>query len=331
MRNVLVTGGTGFIGGFLLPELKRHAGSVRVLTRQRDTRSAGPAPVLHVGDLADAGSLRNAVREIDTVFHLAGYAHATSRPYPEELERHRRINLEGSLNLYRAAADSGVRRFVFVSSVKAVGEDPHRCLDEYSAVSPSDPYGRIKREIELRLLESAARDGVEVVIVRPALVYGPGVKGNLAAMLRWIDRGLFPPMPDTGNIRSMISVHDLVDALIAAAVSPHAAGKAYILTDDEAYSTRRIYLGMVAALGRTPPGWSVPPSLLRGLGRLGDLAESVSRRELPLNTTTVARLLESACYQSRIARTELEFRPRYCLEDLLGAIVERYRTEHRRG
>ncbi|MBI5463230.1 MAG: NAD-dependent epimerase/dehydratase family protein, partial [Gammaproteobacteria bacterium] len=248
--------------------------------------------------------------------------------HPAEIERHRRINLEGTQNVFRCAAAAGVQRFVFVSSVKAGGEDAQTCLDENSARRPADPYGRIKRETEDWLFEHGARSGVEISVLRPALVYGPGVKGNLAAMLRAIDRGRFPPVPETHNIRSMVSVQDLVVALLAAATRPEAVGRVCIVDDGEAYSTRRIYTAMAGALGKRIPAWSLPAGAMRILGRVGDFGERLLHRSLPFNGTLATRLLDSACYRSAHADTVLGFQPRNRLEDLLPAMVAAYRNGH---
>jgi len=325
VHKIAVTGGTGFIGSALISALIEQGGSARLLSRASSAAQLAPAIDVVTGDLDDQAALSALVRGMDCVIHLAGYAHATSKPIPAEIERHRRINLEGTQNLFRCAATAGVRRFVFVSSVKAGGEDAHTCLNEHSARLPVDPYGRIKRETEAWLFEQGARTGVEISVLRPALVYGPGVKGNLAAMLRAIDHQRFPPVAETHNIRSMVSVQDVVAALLAAAARSEAAGQVCILEDGEAYSTRRIYTDMATALGRSIPAWSLPASVLRGLGRVGDLGETVLRRSLPFNSTLATRLLDSACYRSVCAEAALGFKPQQRLEDVLPAMVRAYR------
>lgn len=328
LGTVAVTGTSGFVGGELLCALAARAVPLRLLAR-RPLSGLSPLPdglVVHRGDLVELASLQGFLDGVDTLFHLAGYAHAVSTPDPAELERHRRINLEGTRNLFRCAAGAGVGRFVFVSSVKAGGEDVHDCLDERSARLPADPYGRIKRETEDWLFGEGARAGVEISVLRPALVYGPGVKGNLAAMLRAVDRGRFPPVPETHNVRSMVSVQDLVAALLAAGARTEAAGQVCIVDDGEAYSTHRIYIAMAAALGRPVPWWSVPAGALRALGRAGDLGERLLRRRLPFNGTLASRLLDSACYRSVQAERVLGFRPRYRLEDVLPEMVRVYRN-----
>jgi nucleoside-diphosphate-sugar epimerase len=148
------------------------------------------------------------------------------------------------------------------------------------------------------------------------------VKGNLATMIRWIQRGWFPPVPETGNIRSMVDVRDLARALVVAATRDAAAGKVIIVTDGEAYSTRRLYNAIRHALGRRPLTWSVPVPVLRSLGAVGDALERVSRRELPLNRAVVSRLLDSACYRSVLAEPALDFRPRYRFESAVKEMVQ---------
>jgi nucleoside-diphosphate-sugar epimerase len=325
VHKIAVTGGTGFIGSVLISTLVEQGGSARLLSRASSAAQLAPAIDVVTGDLDDPAALSALVRGMDCVIHLAGYAHATSKPIPAEIERHRRINLEGTQNLFLYAATAGVRRFVFVSSVKAGGEDARACLNEHSARLPVDPYGLIKRETEDWLFEEGARTGVEISVLRPALVYGPGVKGNLSAMLRAIDHQRFPPVAETHNIRSMVSVQDVVAALLAAAARSEAAGQVCILEDGEAYSTRRIYTAMATALGRPIPAWSLPASVLRGLGRVGDLGENVLRRSLPFNSTFATRLLDSACYRSVCADAALGFKPQQRLEDVLPAMVRAYR------
>lgn len=164
LRNVeiAVTGATGFIGAALLPALGPTGARLRLLMRVSNTTQFPAHITVRPGELADRDALAALVRGADCVLHLAGYAHAASKTSPVELERHRRINLEGTQNLFNAAASAGVRRFVFISSVKAGGEDARECLNERSARLPADPYGRIKRQTEDWLLEQGARRGVHV-------------------------------------------------------------------------------------------------------------------------------------------------------------------------
>ena len=168
--------------------------------------------------------------------------------------------------------------------------------------------------------------GMQVNILRPTLVYGPGCKGNLANLLRWIDKGWFPPLPDTGNRRSMVDVRDVVKAALLAASRDSANGKICILTDGEDYSTRRVYLAIRRALGKAEPGWSLPVGMMRLLGKCGDGYEALLGRPAPYNSTMCSRLLGSACYRSVNVEEALGFRPGYRFEDALPDMVAAYRN-----
>lgn len=320
---VLVTGATGFVGSVLVESAIKKGWRLRALFR-RD-RGAVPGVEWVSGDLLAPDGIAGVCEGVTLVIHAAGFAHAGDDGSAGFRELHWRTNFDACCRLYEQAAAAGVRRFVFLSSVKAGGNHPRRCLDEDSDLEPEDPYGRAKRAAEDWLFEQARVGGPEVVVVRPALVYGPGVKGNLAAMLRWIDKGLFPPVPETGNRRSMVDVRDLAAAVLAAAERPEAAGGVYIVSDGEDYSTRRIYEAMCRALGRRPRR-GLPAGLLRGLGRVGDLAQRVSGGRFPYNSEVASRLLDSACYRSLRAERELGFRPRWCLEDALPEMVAAWRA-----
>ncbi len=168
--------------------------------------------------------------------------------------------------------------------------------------------------------------GMQVSVLRPVLVYGPAVKGNLRRMLQAIDSGRFPPLPETGNQRSMVCVDDLIDAARLVADSPQADGQVYIVSDDARYSTRQMSHWMHEALGRKPPAWSIPVWVLRAAAVLGDAMEVLSGRPLPLSSAVLQRLLGSACYRSDKIQQQLGWRPRVHLRDCLPAIVSDYRA-----
>jgi nucleoside-diphosphate-sugar epimerase len=282
-----------------------------------------PSIELFRADLTRPETLRDAAKSIDTIIHAAGYAHAAGGSPGV----HTQVTLEGTRHLLEEAEKCGVQSFIFISSVKAMPEPGVDCMDETAAGFPEDEYGLSRRRAEELVLEAGRRTGMHVCILRPALVYGPGCKGNLAGMLRWIDRGLFPPVPDTGNRRSMVDVRDLVRAVMLAAEKESATGKTCIITDGEDYTTRRIYTGMCEALGKSVPEWSVPVPVLRTLGKVGDAFEAVLRRPVPYNSRTCSRLLDSACYRSVHAASSLGFRPAFKLEDALPAMVAAYRQQ----
>jgi len=317
MKYCLITGCSGFIGRHLVAALQRHGVHIRGLTRQRP-ETVGLAGVEWLrADLAQAGSLAGACRDIDTVFHAAGHAHAL-RSDPGV---HWQTTLEGTRRLLAEAQTHGVARFVFISSVKAMPEPGNDCLDESETGLPADAYGLSRRRAEDLVLEAGQRSGMHVSILRPTLVYGPGCKGNLLNMMKQIERGRFPPVPDTGNIRSMVDVRDLVDALLLAAGRPQANGRVFIISDGEDYSTRRIYAAMRAAAGRSVPRLAVPAVVLRLLGRAGDAYQWLLRRPAPFDSRLCSRLLDSACYRSNCAADLLGFAPQYRFEDSVGEML----------
>lgn len=321
VRRCLVTGCTGFIGRHIVAALLDRGVTVRGLTRGPFDGVLMPGVELIRGDLARSDTLSDITKGIVTIIHAAGHAHSQGA----DDEVHRSTTVEGTRHLLAEAEKHGVRRFVFISSVKAMPEPGDECLDETEEGPPEDEYGLSRREAEDLVLATGKRTGMHVSILRPALVYGPGCKGNLASLLRWIDRGLFPPVPDTGNIRSMVDVRDLVRAILLAAEKPSANGRTFIITDSEDYSTRRIYAAMRTALGMTVPCWSLPAGILRSLGRVGDSYGKILRHPALFDSAVCARLLDSACYRSKFAEAELGFRPDYRFEDAVPEIVVEYR------
>ncbi|RLA03407.1 MAG: NAD-dependent dehydratase, partial [Gammaproteobacteria bacterium] len=222
-------------------------------------------------------------------------------------------------------AAAGVRQFIYFSSVKAVADPGNECVDESWQRPPSDPYGQSKLGAEQRLFAIGSESGMQVTVLRPALVYGPAVKGNLWRMLQAIDNGRFPPLPDTGNQRSLVCVDDLIDAARLAADSPQADGQIYIVSDDAHYSTRQLYDWMHEALGRNVPRWSIPVFVLRAGAWVGGVAGRMTGRQLPLNPDVLQRLLGSACYRSDKIQQQLGWRPRRHLRDSLPGMVSAYR------
>jgi len=240
-----VTGATGFIGQRLVKALE---GEVRILSRSVHCKYETV-----VCDLLSEMIPGHALDGVDIIFHLAGFAHVLQDAAKIE-PLYKAINIDATVRMAELAVDAGVKRFVFVSSVKASTSE--------------GVYGRSKRDAELKLLEIGRQSGMCVSIVRPALVYGPGVKGNLALMRKGIEQGWFPPLPETGNRRSMIHVDDLVRALLLVADDVRANGEIFIATDGVPYSSREIYEVICQLVDKPIPGWSVPKILFDGLSLL---------------------------------------------------------------
>jgi nucleoside-diphosphate-sugar epimerase/GT2 family glycosyltransferase len=320
-RTVLVTGATGFIGRHVVAALAARDAQVVTLARG-EARFRGDTHLsVRSGDLLDHASLRGIAAGIDTVLHLAGYAHAESADVGADAEMHWRITVEGTRAMLREARAAGVRRFVFVSSVKAAGEGGPACIDESLANAPTSAYGRAKLAAEELVLAEGRDSDMQVCVLRLPLVYGLDNKGNIPRMAAAIARGRFPPLPETRNRRSMVHVEDVVQALALAATRPEASGKVYYVTDGAVYSTREIYDTIRAALGLPPPRVRVPAWCLRCGARLGDFVQRLTRWRAPLNSDTLEKLLGSAWYSSARIEQELGYRPTRTLADALPEIV----------
>jgi nucleoside-diphosphate-sugar epimerase len=222
---------------------------------------------------------------------------------------YRNVNVNATIELAKLAVKSGVKKFVFVSSVKAGGGGASvRCATEIDQGRPEGVYGETKREVELELLKIGKESGMHIAIIRPSLVFGPNAKGNLKLMLSGIKKGWFPPLPETGNRLSMIHVDDLVRAILLVADDDRANGEIFIATDGTPYSSRDIYNAMCSALGRSTPKWSVPKSLFDMVSLLN-----------PRIKYKVDKLLGGECYSSKELEA-LGFKAQKTLRDMNEAI-----------
>lgn len=326
----LVTGATGFVGQRLINALRNENATIRVLTRnpQKIEEYWPEGSVMGLGvDWTEAGNLRTACSGVETIFHLASYTHAVDRNSLEEESRHREITVEGTRSLLSAAMEEGVRRFIFPSSVKAINEGGETCLDETAKTKPSTSYGRAKLEAERLVLAAGREHGIHVAVLRLPLVYGPGNKGNIPRMISAIDHGRFPPWPKVQNRRSMVHVDDVVRALMLAAENPEASGQVYLVTDGLTYSTRELYEAICGALDRPVPDWSIPTWVLRLAAKVGDAAQQLSGRAMPLTTSALDKLIGSAWYSSERITRALGYKPRHTLYDTLPLMIAEYREK----
>jgi nucleoside-diphosphate-sugar epimerase/GT2 family glycosyltransferase len=319
---VLVTGGTGFIGQRLVQELLRQGADVTVLTRDPE-QAAALWPGGHLrfarGDLESPQSLAAACDGIGTVFHLASCAHMLDDVADHSL-RHLQVTEHGTLELLKVAESARVARLVFVSSVKAMGEEHKRRLDESCVPQPETAYGVAKLHAEEVVLAAGRRGAMRVAVLRLPMVYGPGNKGNLPRMIEAIRQDRFPPLPNVYNRRSMVHVDDVVQAALLAATRPRANGEVYIVTDGRDYSTHEIYRLIATSLGKRMPRWAVPQLVLRVGAQAGDLLLRLGVTP-PLHSGVLRKLLGSAWYSSDKIRTQLGFRPRYDLPHALPQMV----------
>ena len=315
MNRVLVTGASGFIGPSLCRRLQAQGKQVIAVMRRP---AAGPWDQAYALTLGRDKVPDELLEGVDSVFHLAGKAHALADG-PQAEEEYRLSNLQSTLDLLTAARGHPVRAFVYISSVKAMGEGGEEIEDETTEPNPRTPYGLTKLAAERQLLEGGAIP--HPVVLRPSLVYGPDPKGYLALLIGAVRGGWFPPLPDVGNGRSMIHRDDLVEAMLLAAADPRAAGRTYLVADAEPYSTRQIYAAICNALGRTVPGWHLPLGLLRLAAGAGDAIGGLRGRRFFFDSDVLAKFIGSARYDGGLIRRELGFEPTRTLPGSMKEIV----------
>jgi nucleoside-diphosphate-sugar epimerase len=314
-QTVLVSGASGFIGRGLCARLCEEGVRVRGLMRKA---AAGPWNEAALYDIGTEAPPEYILSGVDTVFHLAGKAHALSESRQEE-DEYFRINMGGTLRLLEAANRAGVRRFVLFSSVKSMGEGGEICEDESVDCKPTTAYGKSKLDAERLVLEG--NYVAESVVLRLSMVYGPSSKGNLPRMIDAVAKGHFPPLPEVHNRRSMVHVGDVVEAALLAAGRLEAAGHVYIVTDGQMYSSRQVYEWICEALDMPVPNWRVPIGVLKAAAKAGDCIGWALGRRFMFDTEGMRKLLGSACYSSKKIRRELGFAPKYDLRSALPDIV----------
>jgi UDP-4-keto-D-QuiNAc 4-reductase len=272
---VLVTGASGFVGRRLVGRLAVDGHRVRAGARLADAELPPGVESIRVGDLAQAIDWRGALTGVERVVHTAARVHVMHETAADPLAEFRRVNREGTVRLAEQSAAAGVRRFVFVSSIKVNGErsDPRHPLGADDPPSPSDPYGISKLEAEEALLGIARTTGMEVAIVRPVLVYGPGVKGNFLSMLEWLEREVPLPLASIDNRRSLVALDNLVDLIGVLLDHPAAANQRFMVSDGADLSTPDLLRRTAAALGRRARLFRAPTAVLRAaaaiVGRSG--------------------------------------------------------------
>jgi nucleoside-diphosphate-sugar epimerase len=273
---ILVTGAGGFVGSALV-EVLRHRGD--------EVAGAGRRNVGEIGPETDWNPM---LAGVETVIHLANRAHVMKETGNDPEALFHRINVEGSVRLAEQAAAASVRRLVYVSSIKANGEETHgEAFTNTSQPAPWDAYGRSKWEAEQRLAALSVRTGLELVVVRPPLIYGPRVKGNLRTLMNVVARGIPLPFALVENRRSLIGLGNFCDALALMARHPAAPGT-WLVKDDEDLSTPELIRRMARALGRQPRLLPFPPALLRLAGRSAAMGRVLGSLQVEDSATRAA-------------------------------------------
>lgn len=316
---ILVTGANGFVGNALCQALAREGHRVRGAVRNAARSSSSDAAVaelIAVGDIGPATDWHAAMADVDRVVHLAARTHVPRDTGVEALAQYRHVNVEATRRLAQTAARCGVKRFVFVSSVKVNGESTGvQPFTESDAPRPEDAYGISKWEAEQAIWQIAAQSGLEAVVLRPPLAYGPGVKGNFLHLLQAVARGWPLPLGSIRNRRSLVFVANLVDAIITAASSPAAAGNAYLVSDGEDVSTPDLVRALAKALAVPARLYPCPMALLKfGAVMVG-------------RTAAVSRLTGSLQIDSSKIRRELDWKQHHSLAAGLARMAQWYHAQ----
>ena len=318
MRNtILVTGASGVVGASLV---ERLAGQYAVKAAARiplTTHVEGVRAVV-MSDLSANQNWTEALTDVDAIVHCAARVHVMQEAAENPLEAFRLANVQGTLNLAEQAARAGVRRFVFVSSVKVNGDStlPGEMFSADQVPAPMDPYGISKMEAETGLLELARAADMEVTIVRPPLVYGPGVKANFVSMMRWVHRGVPLPFGAIQNQRSLIGIQNLTDLLTRCIAHPAAANQIFLASDGVDVSTTQLLQAVAKAMGRRSARLiPIPAAVLvhcATLARMPDIAQ---------------RLCASLQVDIAKTRTLLGWMPLHTLDHELKRTVDRFLCE----
>lgn len=267
--SILITGANGFVGSAVCDLLRKQGVPLKAGMRQP---GSGLADAVCVPDLGPEADWAEALRGVEAVVHCAARVHVMRDAAADPLAEFRAVNTQGTLKLARQAAAAGVKRFVFVSSIKVNGErtEPGRPFVPEVDCPPQDPYGLSKYEAEQGLWRISRDHGMEVVVVRPPLIYGPGVRANFLAMMRWISFGIPLPLGALDNRRSLVALGNLADLLVRCVTHPGAPGNTFLVSDGEDVSTTELLRRIGAAMGRPARLIPVPAMLLQlGAGMLG--------------------------------------------------------------
>jgi len=314
--NILVTGANGFIGWALCAGLCADARHVRGAVRSPQKAETLPkkvSPVI-IKSIGPQTDWSEALTGINTVVHLAARTHVLKDAAADPLAAFREVNLKGTARLAGMAAQSGVRRFIYMSSVKACGENRRLPYSEDDQPEPQGPYGISKWEAEQALHKIADKTGLEVVVIRPPLVYGPGIKANFLRLFKIIERGVPLPLAGVENRRSLIYMENLVEAVLKCILHPKASGETYFVSDGIDFSTPELIRKIAAAMGKPARLFYSPSFLLKAAGTF--LCKSGQ----------VDRLTGSLTVDSAKIREELNWKPKYSIDKGLAETARWYKA-----
>ena len=311
MKKILVTGATGFIGQAVVQELLKQEFIVSTAVRNISPTLPGSVTQIEIGDISSLDENISALHDIDVLIHIAARAHIMDETESNPLAEFRKVNTTGTLNLAIQAAEKGVKRFIFISSIKVNGEKTERDIPFTPECTnpPVDPYGLSKFEAEHGLMSLAQNTGMEVVIIRPPLVYGPGVKANFLAMIKWVDKGVPLPLGAIHNKRSLVALDNLVSFICHCIDHPKAANEIFLISDGEDVSTTQLLQKVARALHKKSLLLPIPTSLMRFTARL------IGKQDI------ASRLFDSLQVDSSKARDLLGWQPVISLDEQLKILA----------
>ena len=315
MNNILVTGGTGFIGSHLLPILSKQNLQVTLAVRNNSSNELNiPYKIVKVSEIDENTDWTKALKEVGTVIHLAARAHQLNDQAINPEAEFLRTNCEGTKTLVKAAIASGVKHFIFISSIGAMTTLSEHTLTEESPCHPDSPYGRSKLQAEQGLIELCQNSPMTWTILRPTLVYGAGNPGNMERLMKLIKTGFPLPLGSINNRKSFLYVGNLVDAIITCLDHPNAKNQTFIVSDGEALSTTDLIRRLGKALGKSPLLLPIPAELLRLTTKLLGKADIGDR------------LLGSLQVDSNKIRQMLDWTPPYTVDQGLQATADWFKT-----
>ncbi len=314
MSKVLITGSNGFLGKALCKSLLIKKYMIHASTRSKNHNFPQEIVNFDVGDICSKTKWQNALLNIECIIHCAARTHVMKEKKYNILKSYRKINVDGTKNLAIQAASMGVKRFIFISSIKVNGEQTigSSSFNTSSIPSPEDAYGISKWEAEQTLWDISKKTGLEVVIIRPPLIYGEGVKGNFLNLLDIIYRGVPLPLASIKNKRSFVGLQNLIDLIIRCINNPKAAGNTFLISDLETVSTSELINKLAKLMNKSSNLFSLPTFLIK-------LIASLTGKSLE-----VKRLLSSLQVDSSKTREVLDWTPSFSLDEGLEKTVKWY-------
>ncbi len=315
MKTILITGATGFIASHLIPILHQQGWQIIAAIRS-PSNSVIPVPVqtIIVGNIDENTDWQEALKEVDTVIHLAARAHILQDDASDPEAEFFKVNTLGTSNLIKQAILAKVKHFIFMSSIGAITTLSDKVLTENSICQPDTPYGRSKLKAEESLIELTQNSPMAWTILRPTLVYGQGNPGNMERLMKLVQRKLPLPFGALNNRRSFVYVGNLVDAILTTITHPKAQNQMFIISDGEDVSTAQLIRQIADCLELPCSLLPIPLSLLKLMGYLGNGIERVTQKPFILNSSTIARLSGSLWVDSRKIRHTLNWQPPYSFE-----------------